>query len=519
MNQQALKFLCLILLPLLVVECEMASVQTDEPGPIVVEYETTASPTDDQNIQSMPEHTPITNMPITLVTMKDLDLQTPSMDIPHYKMDIDLDYTAHIAEITQEINIRNNSLDEWNQLVFHVAASRLPGTFVLRKIYWADNPAKSPEHSFDPVTLTLAVNFETPLLPGEQTALNMEYSLDVPPTSYDQWPPQGIIGYNANIMQFGNWYPAIVPYENTKGWKTWPFTEVGDPFVMEIAEYDLEVIADNEFVVVSGGIKNHSSGLWRFHYDKARAISFSVSPRYQFRCDQMGRIEICSYYLPEHEIGGLAVLETAKEAIVIFESYYGPYPYSSITFAENAFFGSMEYSTFVLHSGAAYAQYDGNPNTMLIRMTAHEIAHQWWYSLVGTDQVYEPWLDEGLAMFSELLFYRNRYPELENWFWESLVNIYQPSGNLERNIYDFSDNQTYYHQLYRRGMLFLDELERKIGTDQFKIFLQDVRKRYENQMLSTDGFIELLSVSIEDIGPLIAKYFPSRSISEPLNNP
>jgi aminopeptidase N len=35
----------------------------------------------------------------------------------------------------------------------------------------------------------------------------------------------------------------------------------------------------------------------------------------------------------------------------------------------------------------------------------HETAHQWWYSMVGNDQILEPWLDESLADYSEVVYY------------------------------------------------------------------------------------------------------------------
>jgi aminopeptidase N len=35
------------------------------------------------------------------------------------------------------------------------------------------------------------------------------------------------------------------------------------------------------------------------------------------------------------------------------------------------------------------------------RATAHEVGHQWFYSLVGNDQARDPWLDEGLATWAQ----------------------------------------------------------------------------------------------------------------------
>jgi aminopeptidase N len=37
----------------------------------------------------------------------------------------------------------------------------------------------------------------------------------------------------------------------------------------------------------------------------------------------------------------------------------------------------------------------------------HEVAHQWWYSLVGNDQINYGFLDEGLTEYSTILFFEN----------------------------------------------------------------------------------------------------------------
>ena len=42
-------------------------------------------------------------------------------------------------------------------------------------------------------------------------------------------------------------------------------------------------------------------------------------------------------------------------------------------------------------------------------VTVHETAHQWWYGVVGNDQIDEPWLDEALTEYSTILYYGHRY--------------------------------------------------------------------------------------------------------------
>jgi hypothetical protein len=70
---------------------------------------------------------------------------------------------------------------------------------------------------------------------------------------------------------------------------------------------------------------------------------------------------------------------------------YGPYPYPAFTLALTpSLTGGIEYPGHVMQG----------PNTNA-RTTPHEVAHQWFYSLVGNDQGRDPWIDEGLASWAE----------------------------------------------------------------------------------------------------------------------
>ena len=65
--------------------------------------------------------------------------------------------------------------------------------------------------------------------------------------------------------------------------------------------------------------------------------------------------------------------------------------------------------------------------------TAHEVAHQWWYSLVGNDQIDEPWLDEALTQFTTALYFREMYgqPGLSGYV-ESLQGRYDRVKGTDR---------------------------------------------------------------------------------------
>ena len=99
--------------------------------------------------------------------------------------------------------------------------------------------------------------------------------------------------------------------------------------------------------------------------------------------------------------------QTAVDSIKLFTKKYGPYPYSELDLTESPFSsdtGGMEYSglvmiaqdTFARKKAASKEDYDS-----VIEDVSHEVAHQWFFNTVGNDEYTEPWLDEGMAEFSE----------------------------------------------------------------------------------------------------------------------
>ena len=66
----------------------------------------------------------------------------------------------------------------------------------------------------------------------------------------------------------------------------------------------------------------------------------------------------------------------------------------------------QEYDGLVFLATKFYNEYDDSARSNLVAIGVHEIAHQWWFGLVGNDQAMEPWLDEAMAVYSEAIFYQ-----------------------------------------------------------------------------------------------------------------
>jgi len=112
-----------------------------------------------------------------------------------------------------------------------------------------------------------------------------------------------------------------------------------------------------------------------------------------------------SFFVAEHEDTGKKMLEYARDGLRAYQESFGTYPFAEFDVVEAPVSGGMEYPGLILIDTRQYP----TAGEYLEFVTAHEVAHQWWYSLVGNDQVAEPWLDEGLTNFSTVYYYENVY--------------------------------------------------------------------------------------------------------------
>jgi hypothetical protein len=168
-------------------------------------------------------------------------------------------------------------------------------------------------------------------------------------------------------------------------------------------------------------------------------------------------------------------LETARIAVNQFSRLYGPPPHKRIVIVQADYADGTEFSGMVFLGRQWFMSFDGKPDSWVTLMISHEIAHQWWYSLVGNDQSEAPFLDEALALYHELIYIEDHYPALAPWWWTFRVKVQQPQGYVDSKIYDFQNLRLYINAVYLRGALMLQEIRDTIGSDAFFKWLNAYR--------------------------------------------
>ncbi|WP_176461859.1 M1 family metallopeptidase [Anaeromicrobium sediminis] len=340
----------------------------------------------------------------------------------------------------------------------------------------------------------LKIELKEDLKPGEKVHVDIDYMLKIPPSC-------GRFGYGSDTINLGNWYPIMAVYDE-KGWNLDPYFAIGDPFYSHVANYRVEILVPKEYnMAYSGKIikKEEINGKirWTMEGKNIRDFALIISDKYKVRETDLDGITVKSYSLEEDYIG--LALETAEDSVKIFNSLYGKYPYDQITVAASDFFiGGMEYPNIVFIDKSLYSE---ERKQTLEYVVAHEVAHQWWYGLVGNNEVKEAWLDEALTEYSTLLYYEKKYgKKAKNAIYEDMIvryyNAYKNSknGNTEkvyRSVSEFNNSREYQALVYFKGAIFVENLRKELGDDTFFKILKVYFDKYKYKIAKTDDFLNV----------------------------
>jgi aminopeptidase N len=133
------------------------------------------------------------------------------------------------------------------------------------------------------------------------------------------------------------------------------------------------------------------------------------------------------------------------------------------------------------------------------------------FSQAANDQALEPWLDESLSTYSELIFYESQYPDLVPWWWSYRINFFEPSGYIDIPVYQGQNDDIYKRIVYFNGTHFLRDLRSRIGDEAFYAFLKDYYAQEKDQIATNEDFFRILDVHTdEDYSDIVRGYFRNR---------
>ncbi|MGE5620488.1 MAG: M1 family metallopeptidase [Sphingomonadaceae bacterium] len=420
---------------------------------------------------------------------------------PHYDLQVSLDFDAASLNVVQETRLRNDTGAELSSLVFQVT----PAYFDAFSLQSARVDGQEVATSQEGTVLALAL--ESPMPAGSVSVVELVYRVSVPAGG-------GRFGRGAGILALGNWFPVLAVHQEE--WDRHQYKDVGDAFFTEIADFDVTVSSDVPVkIAASGSLVAQDGNRQSFRAEGMRDFAMAISDRYQLRTRQMEGVQLLAYGPDPARLE--VYLEEAAKTLGWFSTHLAPYPYPTFTIAEIHADPSMptaqEYPALIFVYPALGAD-GGGTGSYSEYTVGHEVAHQWFYSLVGNDQVHDPWLDEALATYADLLFYRDQSPRSFDHYMGRTLAGYRSrvAAGADRpvntTIYDYPNDLPYFDIVYRKGAVFLDELRELMGDDEFLALLRDYVQTYSGKTASPRAFLDMVYTRVgPELPPLVARYF------------
>jgi aminopeptidase N len=205
----------------------------------------------------------------------------------------------------------------------------------------------------------------------------------------------------------------------------------------------------------------------------ARDFYLTASPEYETAVRRAGEVELRFHAPADLRSGAEAGLEYAARALEIFSERYGAYPYTELDLVSTPTLAlGIEYPGMIAITEHILAPDDGYLEATVV----HEVAHQWFYGLVGNDQLDDPWLDEALAQWATLQYFSDEYgPSGAAGFRGSLTGRWERADGdlipIGLPVAAYSGGE-YSSIVYGRGPLFFEALRDEMGAQAFDAFLK-----------------------------------------------
>ncbi|TGE19315.1 M1 family metallopeptidase [Hymenobacter elongatus] len=367
-----------------------------------------------------------------------------------YSIDVTLDDRQHELKGTEELQYTNNSPDQLTFIWFHLWPNAYRDNTTAfakqqlrngnRKFQFAKAAQRgyidqldfkvngqSAQLAYDPENPDMAqLILPQPLAPGAKATISTPFHVKIP-DSFSRF------GHVEQSYQVTQWYPKPAVYDR-KGWHQMPYLDQGE-FYSEFGSFDVRITLPANYTVGATGVLQNpdeqqrldqlaaATALKKTKADFGEDLSFPASSSevktlryvqdrvhdFAWFADKRFNVlkggvtlpsgrQVTSWVLftnadSEKWIKGL---QDVNEALTYYSQWVGEYPYAAATAVDGALSAGsgMEYPMVTVTMPAAIV---------------HEVGHNWFYGILGSNEREHAWLDEGVNSYIE-----NRITERED---------------------------------------------------------------------------------------------------------
>lgn len=333
------------------------------------------------------------------------------------------------------------------------------------------------------------------LLPGDSILVETPFRVKIPKVF-------SRLGHNGQSYFISQWFPKPAVYDS-KGWHPMPYLDQGE-FYSEFGSYDVSItLPKNYRLMATGNCQTLSEQYWmdslanvplpsdtlyrrmnplsedvlktvRFTENNVHDFAWFADKRWILRKDSvasegnLGITQIYTAFLPEHKVEWLDASTMVKATVNSYGSAVGKYPYQTIKVVEGDLIagGGMEYPTVTIIDKSAIRS--------LSSVIIHEVGHNWFYGILGSNERQHPWMDEGLNSFYEQRtnrLYKASDIAFQGNTQEDFIYFQQVATNKDQEIGLPSKQYTsvnYGAVVYYKTSLLMRWLEAYMGKEDFE---------------------------------------------------
>lgn len=252
----------------------------------------------------------------------------------------------------------------------------------------------------------------SPISPGQQIVITTPFLVQIPHT----FSRLGHIGQDYQMTQ---WFPKPAVYD-VNGWHPMPYLDLGE-FYYEYGKFDVSITLPKNYIVAATGVlKNKEEQDWlnakakegqttsqasltsseelktvRYSQDSIHDFAWFASKRFVVTKGEVTlksgkKVDTWVYAFNKAP----QAVEYTNYAVKSYSDAVGEYPYShaSVVLGPLEAGGGMEYPMITIVAGLGK------------QVIVHEVGHNWFQGILGSNERDYPWMDEGINNFYETLF-------------------------------------------------------------------------------------------------------------------
>lgn len=412
---------------------------------------------------------------------------------PLYEINITLSDDLQSISGQQVVHYTNQEGVELGEVVFRLYPNIADGATVVSNLQ-VDGIGVVPSYELE--NSVMRVPFATPLQPNKAVLISMDFEVTIP---IEEGGNYASFILDDEILALAHFYPILSVYDD-EGWNLEIPSSSGDSVYSDVGFYVVQITAPEAVTVVASGYMQSDAAPFGCQCRVAIHIAGPVrdfyivaSERFEHLQAQVGETTLNAYAPPEFTEANQRLLDEAVASLELFNERFGVYPYTEFDIASTTTLAlGIEYPGVIAMTMRLYDPVDGFPAVVGTSTMAHEVAHQWFYALVGNDQLDEPWLDEALAQYATWVYFRETQGAGgDQGFRDSLVGRWSRVESAEipigQPVASFTGSE-YGAIVYGRGPLFVDELAQIMGQETFDAFLRDYAAQHRYGIATTDSF-------------------------------